>query len=229
MVIQQFILRVLLIFRIYKAKLIVFVSPDGGGKTTTINALEQKISKRYVITRSHIRFNIIPRLGQLMFRIRHPLHKQPVFVKSVSELDVPVKKHIYATNVSIWKILIVLAYETFDYFLGYLRLLSRSERTVYIFDRYIYDYFTEKDWVATPKWLVRLLMSVIPTPSLVVVLKNDPEVIHARKAELSIEDIRYTQNRIDELLLGDHNVFEVSTCLPAEEIAEKIIIRAGLL
>jgi thymidylate kinase len=216
-------------FKVYKAKLIVFVSPDGGGKTTTINALEQKISKRYIITRSHIRFNILPRLGQLMFRIRHPLHKQPVFVKSVSESGVPVKKHIYAANVSIWKILIVLAYETFDYLLGYFSLFSRSERSVYIFDRYIYDYFTEKNWVATPKWLVRLIMSVIPTPCLVVVLKNDPEVIHARKAELSVEDIRYTQNRIDELLLGDNNVFEVSTCIPAEEIAEKIIIRAGLL
>ena len=131
-------------FKVYKAKLIVFVSPDGGGKTTTINALEQKISKRYITTRSHIRFNILPRLGQLMFRIRHPLHKQPVFVKSVSESGLPVKKHIYAANVSIWKILIVLAYETFDYFLGYFSLFSRSERTVYIFDRYIYDYFTEK-------------------------------------------------------------------------------------
>lgn len=216
-------------FKIYKAKLIVFVSPDGGGKTTTINALEQKISKRYITTRSHIRFNILPRLGQLMFRIRHPLHKQPVFVKSASEYGMPVKKHIYAANVSMWKILIVLAYETFDYFLGYFSLFSRSERSVYIFDRYVYDYFTEKNWVATPKWLVRLIMIVIPTPSLVVVLKNDPEVIHARKAELSVEDIRYTQNRIDELLLGDHNVFEVATCLPAEEIAEKIITRAGLL
>ena len=216
-------------FKVYKAKLIVFVSPDGGGKTTTINALEQKISKRYIITRSHIRFNILPRLGQLMFRIRHPLHKQAVFVKSVSESGVPVKKHIYGANVSIWKILIVLAYETFDYFLGYFSLISRSERTVYIFDRYIYDYFTEKDWVATPKWLVRLLMNIIPTPSLVVVLKNDPEVIHSRKAELSVEDIRHTQNRIDELFLGDNNVFEISTCIPTEEIVDKIIIRAGLL
>ncbi|MDB4110555.1 hypothetical protein N9564_01855 [Amylibacter sp.] len=216
-------------FKVYKAKLIVFVSPDGGGKTTTINVLEQKIAERYTITRSHIRFNILPRLGQLISRIRHPLRKYPVYVKSVSELGLPVKKHIYAANVSTWKILIVLAYETFDYVLGYFSLLSRNERAVYIFDRYIYDYFTEKNWSATPKWLIRLLMNVIPTPHLVVVLKNDPVVIHARKAELSVEDIRYTQNRIDELLLGGYNVFEVSTCISAEEIAEKIIIRAGLL
>lgn len=221
-------LKLFFMFNVYKAKLIVFVSPDGGGKTTTINALEQKISKRYVTTRSHIRFNVLPRLGQLLYRIRHPLDKNRVFVKSSSKAGEAVKRHVYPANLSIWKICIVLAYESLDYILGYCKLFSRNERKVYIFDRYIYDYYTEKDWSASPKWLVRLLMRLIPTPFLVIVLKNDPEVVHARKAELSIADIQFTQSRIDKLLSGDKNVFEVSTTIPAEEIADKIVSRAGL-
>ena len=215
--------------KIYKAKLIVFVSPDGGGKTTTIYELKKLISDEYEINERHIRFNNIPRFGQLLFKLTHPFHSGPLFISSKSSINTPIKKHVYGKDIPLWKILIVLAYDTIDYLLGHLSLFTKKNNTVYIFDRYIYDYYTERDWCLTPKWLLRLLIKLIPKPSLIVVLRNDPEVIHRRKAELSIIDIKYTQERIDCLLLRDPNVMDISTCQSSKDIAKEVAIRSGLI
>lgn len=215
--------------KIYKAKLIVFVSPDGGGKTTTINKLKKLISDEYNINERHIRFNNIPRFGQLLYRLMHPFQKGPVFIASKSITNSPIKKHVYGKSVPLWKIIIVLAYDTLDYLLGHISILSKNSNTIYIFDRYIYDYYTERDWSSTPRWLLRLLMKLIPKPSLIVILRNNPEVIHKRKAELSIVDINYTQDRIDCLLSGDQNVMDVSTCQSPEDIAKKVVTHSELI
>jgi len=213
---------------IFKAKLIVFISPDGGGKTTTIYELRNLISDKYKIHERHIRFNNIPRIGHLIFKLKHPFHRKPVFVSTKSSINKPIKKHIYGKDVPVWKILIVLAYDTFDYLLGHISLFSNSSNTIYIFDRYIYDYYTERDWRSTPRWLLRFIMCLIPKPTLTVILQNDPEVIHKRKPELSVAEIQYTQERIDELFLGDQNTVEISTVQSPKEIAKEIVQLVGL-
>ena len=214
--------------RVFKAKLIVFVSPDGGGKTTTIYELRKLISDKYKINERHIRFNNIPRIGHFLFKLKHPFHRKPVFVASKSSIDTPIKKHTYGKDVPLWKILIVLAYDTFDYLLGYLSLFAKSNNTIYIFDRYIYDYYTERDWRSTPRWLLRFIMILIPKPTLTVILRNDPEIIHKRKGELSAAEIQYTQERIDELLMRDQNTVEISTLFSPKEIAEEVALLAEL-
>ena len=214
--------------RVFKAKLIVFVSPDGGGKTTAIYELRKLISDKYKINERHIRFNNIPRIGHLLYKLKHPFHRKPVFVASKSSINIPIKKHIYEKDIPLWKVLIVLAYEVFDYLLGHLSLFSKSNNTIYIFDRYIYDYYTERDWKSNPRWLLRFIMILIPKPTLTVILRNDPEVIHKRKAELSVADIKYTQERIDELLIGDQNIVEISTVQSPKEIAKEIVQLVGL-
>lgn len=215
-------------FGFFKAKLIVFVSPDGGGKTTAISELRKLIELKYKLNERHIRFNNIPRIGQLLHKLKRPFDRKVVFVNSRSDVNKIVKKHVYGKNVPLWKIFIVLAYDIFDYLLGHRSLLSRSSNTIYIFDRYIYDYFTEKNWSNTPKWLIQTLMRLIPVPSLIVVLQNDPEVIHKRKAELSVADIQYTQERIEELLSGSQNIIKISTLDTPQTIAKKVATRAGL-
>ncbi len=216
-------------FGFFKAKLIVFVSPDGGGKTTAISELRKLVMYNCKINERHIRFNNIPRIGQLLYRLKHPFDRKVVFVSSRSDINTIVHKHVYDKDVPLWKILIVLCYDVFDYLFGHLSLFSRSKNTIYIFDRYIYDYFTEKNWSNTPRWLIKTIMRLIPVPALIVVLQNDPEVIHKRKAELSVADIRYTQERIEALLSGSQNLMRISTLNSPEEIAKAVAYRAGLL
>ena len=208
--------------------LIVFVSPDGGGKTTTINEFVKILPKEYVVNNRHIRFNIIPRLGHLVRWIKSPLSYKKGFVKTESKTSDPVVRHIYGKNLPLWKILIVLLYEVFDYLLGYFLLFGNSKKEVYLFDRYIYDYYTERDWCNTPLIVMKIIMRIIPKPSLIVVLHNEPEVIYSRKPELDIKDIKYTQGRIDELLANCNNVLKVSTDEAPAAIARKIVKVASL-
>jgi hypothetical protein len=208
--------------------LIVFVSPDGGGKTTTINEFVKILPKEYFIKKRHIRFNIIPRLGHLIQWIKSPLSYKKVFVKTESKTSDPVVRHIYGKNLPLWKILIVLLYEVFDYLLGYFLLFGNNKKEIYLFDRYIYDYYTERDWCNTPLIIMKFIMRIIPKPSLIVVLYNDPDVIYSRKPELDIKDIKYTQDRIDKLLVNHHNVLKISTDEIPATIAQKVIEAAEL-
>ena len=211
-----------------RVNLVVFVSPDGGGKTTTINELVKILPRKYVVNSRHIRFNNIPRLGHLIRWIKSPLSYKKVLVKTESKTSDPIVRHIYGKNLPLWKILIVLLYEIFDYLLGYFVLFGSNKKEVYLFDRYIYDYYTERDWCNTPLIIMKTIMWIIPKPSLIVVLDNEPEVIYSRKPELDIKDIKYTQDKIDELLVNCNNVLIVSTDEAPPAIALKIFKMVGL-
>jgi thymidylate kinase len=79
-----------------------------------------------------------------------------------------------------------------DYVLGYYLcvrpLLSRS--TLVVFDRYYYDLLIDahRFRYGGPKWLVRLIGALIPTPDLILVLDAPAEVLLARKQEVSAEE-----------------------------------------
>lgn len=208
--------------KVFKTKLIVLVSPDGGGKTSAINELRALVSDRYQIHDRHIRFNNIPRLGYLLNRLRNPLKSNSAFIPSTSTLGKEIKRHTYGEAIPLWKIVIILSYELLDYLLGYASLITKRGNHIFLFDRYIYDYYTERNWNNTPRWLMRLIMVIIPRPLLIINLKNDPEVIHQRKPELSVSDIAYTQDRIEDLLRGDSNLVELCTVIPPKEIAKRI-------
>ena len=203
--------------------LIVFVSPDGGGKTTTINELVKILPREYVVNNRHIRFNNIPRFGHLIQWIKNPFSFKKIFYKTESKTSDPLIRHIYGESLPLWKAIIVLSYEALDYLLGYFLLLGGKSNKIYLFDRYIYDYYTERNWCNTPLIFMKILMWIIPKPSLIVVLHNEPEVIYSRKPELDIKDIRYIQGRIDELLVNCNNVLKISTDETPATIARKVL------
>lgn len=85
--------------------------------------------------------------------------------------------------------------------MGYLvkvfpRLLRRSH--VYIFDRYFYDYLIDprRGRLALPQWNIRMFSFVVPKPDVILCLGADPEIIHARKPELPLEE---TKRQIEAL------------------------------
>ena len=208
-----------------KNKLLVFVGPDGSGKTTTIHKIISRFPKNQEIRINHIRFNKIPRAGDLKKAILSILKlKLPKPNKaSKSTLDSPDKLHIYGPYVVLWKIIIILSYEFIDYMLGYFEVFDTKNEKIIIFDRYIYDYYTEKDWSNTPKWIMKLLMRLIPKPDYIFFMKNEAEIIHERKKELQIKDIEIINRRIISLLELENNFIQVDTNKDPEEIAENIM------
>lgn len=55
-------------------------------------------------------------------------------------------------------------------------------------DRYYYDLISG-DYYSIPSVLKRVLLTVMPNPDVLILLTNQPEVIHQRKPELSCEAI----------------------------------------
>lgn len=59
-----------------------------------------------------------------------------------------------------------------------------------ILDRCFYDYFFQRQNRNLPHWLLWAIAFVVPKPRLFIVLEADPSVIHSRKPDLDIEEIR---------------------------------------
>jgi thymidylate kinase len=210
---------------IYKNKLLVFVGPDGSGKTTAINKIRASLSSTNQVQVNHIRFNHIPRAGQLKNFIvsLFKLEVTSIPKATVSEVDEPITQYIYPDNVPLFKILVLMCYEVFDYIIGYLTLYSRSNNKIIVFDRYIYDYYTEKHWSNTPTSFMRILMKLAPKPDFIFFMHNEPMVINSRKNELSVEDIVLVSERIKTLLNKEENLVVIDTSKSINQITDEII------
>ena len=208
-----------------KSKFMVFVGPDGSGKTTIIENLRSRLSSNYRVEVNHIRFNLIPRAGNLKAFIKalFKLKISNVNRKSESSLDPPTGRYIYGPDIPLWKIIFLLCYEVFDYVFGYFIVFGRGRDSILMFDRYIYDYYTEKNWSNTPIWFMNILLLLVPKPDYIFFLKNDPIEINRRKNELSIDDIDIVNKRIITLLSDKDNFVTVDTNNSPDDMAQIIL------
>tara|TARA_B100000787_G_C16130155_1_gene266956 strand:+ start:94 stop:780 length:687 start_codon:yes stop_codon:yes gene_type:complete len=214
-----------------KRTLLVFVGPDGSGKTTVIENLKTRLSPHCQIELNHIRFNNIPRAGNLkafIFSLFNP-RIQTLRSRTKSNLIGPDSKYIYGPKFPLWKIIPLLSYEIFDYILGYFTIFriaftgSSHQNTLILFDRYLSDFYTEKDWSNTPRWFMNFLLLLAPSPDYIFFMKNSPEKIHSRKYELSIDDIDIVNNRIQSLLCKKTNFVSLDTNNSPDELVEIIM------
>ena len=211
---------------IYKNKLLVFIGPDGSGKTTVIDSVIELMNAKYSAKRYYTRFNNIPRLDKVvnLLKLRGSFHSGSSQVK---DDHLPVK-HTYKSSIAFWKIIILLFYEVIDYIVGYRSLFKFKKNGVCVFDRYIYEYYTEKNWSNNKYTFMRSIMKLSPKPDFIFYLDNCSDVIYSRKPELSIDDISFIQNRTVELLSVDENFIVIRTNKAAISIARDIIDMVGL-
>ena len=81
-------------------------------------------------------------------------------------------------------------YWVLDYTLGYyLKIRPALVRsTLVLFDRYLVDALIDprRYRYGGPRWVLHLVWSLIPKPDLVILLDAPPEVLRARKQEVSL-------------------------------------------
>lgn len=146
------------------------LGPDGSGKTTIIEHLERELAPAF---RSQIRFHLRPHFG------RPKRNDAPV-----------VNPHAQAPRgrlASEAKAALFLL----DYWFGWLRSVypAKIKSTFVVFDRYYHDMLVDKVRYRLPKQtlLVRALAPLVPPPDLWLILDAPPEVLVARKGEISLE------------------------------------------
>jgi glycosyltransferase involved in cell wall biosynthesis/thymidylate kinase len=154
---------------------VVVIGPDGAGKSTVTGLVMSRLARAFRRTwRFHWRPGLLPKLGR---RTRVSEGRE------ISEAPPATSK--YGATVSLARFL----YYWLDFVAGYwLSIYPRKARTTLVIgERYFPDVLVhpQRYGFALPRWLMRLAAVCVPSPDLIVLLKDNPEVIYARKSELS--------------------------------------------
>lgn len=177
-------------------RLVAFVGPDGSGKTSACNELSRLVAGqlftgvRYV----HGRFGLLPDLRNLRFKLALRNRAAPGMGVSGSGGDSAVVHPPLRAA-------LMLLYYGLDYIMAWPRVMRwKAHGDLILADRYFYDYYFQPAWQRAPRWFIRLIERIVPTPDLVVHLRCEPETIHGRKPELACDEIRRQQLQIDRMM-----------------------------
>lgn len=184
-----FLIKELKLYLNPKGKFIVFIGPDGAGKSSIINTLtkSEMINRFSSCNVSHARFNLIPRISKIInIKSTYTDEVANNLDKRRTRADQPhssLKANIYAS------------YYLIDYFFGKMKIkYAKYKNQLTIFDRYYYDYFTQRinsnTWSIFP-FLYRILA---PQPNIVFIVQAPTELIYSRKQELNIDEISNQMN-----------------------------------
>lgn len=146
---------------------LVFLGPDGVGKSTVIKRVERDLSPAFRRTK---RYHLRPFFG------RRERDGAPVTNPHDQALRGPLSS------------LAKLAWWWLDYTVGYLIDIFPRIRcsTLVLFDRYYHDLLVDQKRYryGGPLWLARFAGRCIPSPDLVIVLDAPADIVHMRKQEV---------------------------------------------
>lgn len=185
-----------------KGKLVIFLGPDGSGKTTICDSFVDKHKRSF----SNL--------------IRLDLSNRPIFLKSlfgtntkkvITKVDSSFKHKPYSkpNTKTLFRNYFRIIYHCIDHVLHYYFVLKPiMVKGGYIFsERYFYDYLcSDKRYL--PGVSIRfkeLLLWFVPKPSFVFVLNMPPSQLYNRKPELSINQIKYEQSRYLNFSYGQNS------------------------
>ena len=175
--------------------LLILIGPDGSGKSTISQAvLDSSMgTKLFQGTRYfHGRFEYLPELKRF----------RPGYRNGRASQELPENPSTNGAYPA-YRAVIYPLYYVMDYALGHwLVWKSKTLGQLIVFDRYFYDYFLQRQFLYCPRGLLQFLKRFIPQPDALIFLKGSPEVIHDRKPELSVEEIR-RQTALCESLVGN--------------------------
>jgi len=152
--------------------MVAFLGADGSGKSTLMARVKQDLSPQlFEFVKS---YHLRPNLGGVEYRaggVRGPYAKPPRgVIPSLAKLG-------------LW-----WADYTLAYFVAILPRLVR--RTLVLFDRYYHDLLVDQRRYryGGPLWLARFIGRFVPQPHLVILLDAPPEVLQARKQDVTFEE-----------------------------------------
>jgi thymidylate kinase len=184
--------------------LIVIVGPDGCGKTTVANSLVDYFkSRNKKLNHFAMHFNILPPLKKFI---------NPFLKKKIDDTHIE-GQLLSGMNLKPSPPLLGMIYVFWyglDYFLGHFKLIFfRMFDQHVIFARYFYDYYYQRGHVNTPIWFINFIEIFIPKPDYIFTIYRSPENIFKLKPELSINEIKVQQIKIDKYILQNKNAFKI--------------------
>jgi thymidylate kinase len=193
---------------------IVFLGPDGSGKSTIANLVMNRVAGSF--HGSSIKYwrpRLFPTMGSL--KVWNPSIEQK---ENPAPHNVPTQGRM--------KSLIRFFYYMADYILGYpLKVyLPKVRKQIVVFDRYYYDYLVDlrRYQFNVPIWLPGLLLPLIPRPDLAIYLDAEPTDLMKRKQELTLEEMERQVKTFRSKLSIIPNSAKIMTDRSVEAIVKEI-------
>lgn len=180
---------------------VAFVGPDGSGKSALATELAASSTRYYPsVDVEHLYPKVLPRLKSFSAKFS---------LAGTDQLASEWQKR--QRKIGRIKSLISLTYYTLAYIIGYWLTVFPSlvKGSLVVYDRYCYDYLIDpaSKGIRLPRHLVRMFLSVVPKPHLVIAVYCDPEVAHRRKNEIPVEEIARQAQEL-RMLGGDMKRYE---------------------
>jgi len=159
---------------------IALLSPDGGGKSTILQALTNSCSGVFSVKNKYFRPRLLKNVGH--YNLIHP----------TEETGANPNPHGQKPNDKL-KSFIRFMFYNFDFMLGYFLLIypSKIQKNLVIFDRYYYDYYVDiyRYHYSFGKWVPHFFSFMIPDLDLMFVLDAPAKVLYTRKQELPLHEL----------------------------------------
>lgn len=181
-----------------RGALIAFVGPDGAGKSTLIEEIDRFL-RASAIPVHHAYFGVRGALLPTKRWLRAAHVARRAAQGDSERPSAPVRSQLGRLAVFLGT-----CHSLVDQWLRWaVNVRPALARARFVLaDRYLYDAVAAPAPFGLDVVLGRLVCSLAPRPDLVVVLTDDAERIHARKPELTVEEIRRQMSRYRSLIAG---------------------------
>jgi thymidylate kinase len=211
--------------------MVAFLGTDGAGKSTVTAKVEQDLAPAFASTERYHRpvETVLWRMRQRIkrYRTRTPSVEPTGESESVADGRLAQLPPFSAPPRKLPASLIKLGlwwadYTVLGYFLTIYPRLVKS--TLVLFDRYYYDLlvYPRSYRYGGPLWLARFVGRLIPQPHLVILLDAPPEVIQARKQELTFEQTAYERKAYLEVAKGLSEAHVVDASRPIDDVVNEV-------
>ena len=193
---------------------IALLSPDGGGKTTILNALRvYEVSSFSGIERKYVRPGLFLNIGQY----------KPNAKPEMTDNPNPHGRKPDGTIKSWIRFLIYFVDFTVGYYLKVVPL--KWKRKLVVFDRYYYDYFVDmyRYHYSLPQWVPHFFSAIIPKPEITFILYADPEILYHRKRELTLEETERQCAAFKDVATKVKGAVLIDVNRPIDDIIKEIV------
>lgn len=180
--------------------MVVIVGPDGCGKTTIGDGIENRFRHRPFlnIMRIHSNFSSAIRLRDIKAFLARLVGRKIEFAPEAA----PGTRGIGMTKpLSPIRSMAYIAYYGMWFAFSRAQLWKwRTFSSLIIADRYYYDYFYMRGHMRSPIWFKRFVGLIVPKPNLIFYLDRPADEIFKQKPELEIDEICRQQTAIRRFL-----------------------------
>ena len=184
---------------------VAFLGPDGAGKSSVIEALQERFSDVY--------------------RRQIVLHWKPALVKRGTSSGPVTDPHGKAPRGRLLSTA-YFGFHVLEYAIGgFLFILWPTARNhLVVLDRYYHDFYVDRRRfrLNVPDGMVRLGHACIPEPDLVFCLVSPADVLLERKAEVSLEEADRQVEGYRRIASEGHNRHLIQTARPLEEVVDDV-------